>query len=571
MRVELICMRLRPAVLAAVTALLAAGAVVLPAHAEPTYGQAKVSYDVPTRSGHLYLEVVHPTLGGKIVKAPVILTSSPYNAAFGRNGDAKSWVPSGYARAYVDVVGTGNSGGCFDYGGMAERTANYDTVEWIARQGWSTGRIAMTGGSYDGTTAMGAATLRPPHLVTIVPEAAISRWYDYAYSGGIRYTFNDERNGHEDPGVIIDEQGFDTPIGFDLGFAIPPPTDVGGDGWQERVTSTITPCDELEHIQSGYALDPDYDAFWQARDYARVADQVKIPVLVSHNWGDWNVKQATGVLFWEKAVHSSVRRLYMGNRWEGHGTPSGGYPSFKHAWMDHWLKGVDNGVESSPEVVSQTSDRKGKLDFRSGPVPRTQPLRLYAGAGQQLTTTPAKASADAQYVATGAGTESAWLAAPSTTPGAAWFVSPPLARDVRMFGAARATLLSHTDRSWLQQAVSLVDVDPAAYNAAGTANETLAMLGVTRGWLDTRYRFGNEKRVPFPAGGGASAVDLKPMDYVFRAGHRIAVLVTDVELEWTVSKPYDGAGSPVVGLATAGQTRIDLPVIGATQGLFRKQ
>ena len=42
--------------------------------------------------------------------------------------------------------------------------------------------VAMTGGSYDGTTATAAAVEPPKGLATIVPEAAIGRWYDYAYS-----------------------------------------------------------------------------------------------------------------------------------------------------------------------------------------------------------------------------------------------------------------------------------------------------------------------------------------------------------------------------------------------------
>ena len=56
--------------------------------------------------------------------------------------------------------------------------------------------------------------MKPPHLTTIIPEAAISRWYHYAYSGGIRYFLNNENPTDE---------GIDTPLGFDFGFAIRPP------------------------------------------------------------------------------------------------------------------------------------------------------------------------------------------------------------------------------------------------------------------------------------------------------------------------------------------------------------
>ena len=50
-------------------------------------GSVTVSYIVPTRDADIYLEVVEPTAGGKVVPSPVILTYSPYSV-LGRNGDA---------------------------------------------------------------------------------------------------------------------------------------------------------------------------------------------------------------------------------------------------------------------------------------------------------------------------------------------------------------------------------------------------------------------------------------------------------------------------------------------------
>src|SRR5206468_906927 len=48
-------------------------------------GSVTVDYIVTTRDGDLFLEVVHPTLGGVIMQAPAILTYSPYSV-LGRNG-----------------------------------------------------------------------------------------------------------------------------------------------------------------------------------------------------------------------------------------------------------------------------------------------------------------------------------------------------------------------------------------------------------------------------------------------------------------------------------------------------
>lgn len=556
-----------------VAALITATVLAAPSHA--AYTTTEKTYIVPTRHGDLYIEVAHPTLDGKLVRAGAVLTYSPYNGAFGRLGDASKWVVHGLARISADVVGTGNSGGCYDYGGKREKETAYDLVEWIAKQPWSTGKVGMIGGSYDGTTAMAAAVMRPPHLTTIVPEAAISRWYDYAYSGGMRHSFNNERMGRQNPGVIIDEQGFDTPAGFDFGFGNTPPTDVGGERWAQRTQSAMTPCDEVEHMQNGYGVNPDYDAFWVERDYARDAHKVTIPVLVALNWGDWNVKQETGIRFWEAAKNSKFRRLAVGTRWEAHGTPKGDYPALRVEWMRHWLQGAKTDVLKTPPVISQPADSKGSLPFYQGPIPRTTNLKLYAqeaavnGFDQALLPyKPGEPGEGVTYVMTGKGSESGALAAARTGGEAAWFESPPLKRDVRIFGAPKIRVWSTTQRTWVTYAVSVVDIDPDFYATTGGQrhpDEKNALLGITRGWLDSRYRNTLTKREAWKPGLNGATVVAKPQDYVFRKGHSIGLLIMAEHTEWVVPKAYDdpaGGQSPAVVVDTTGRTVVELPVVG---------
>ncbi len=127
-----------------------------------------------------------------------------------------------------------------------------------------------------------------------MPGVAISRWYDYAYSGGMRYAYTNEMLGERGAGAAA-EEGFDTPLAFDFGLAVPPPPlDVTSPDWAGRVVNAMRICDEVEHTERGYDMTPDYDAFWQERDDARLASGIEIPVLVAHNWGDWNVKQDPG-------------------------------------------------------------------------------------------------------------------------------------------------------------------------------------------------------------------------------------------------------------------------------------
>ena len=573
-------MRLRPILL---TAAVVAGLVTPPAlaargrEATPKIdGSVTESYYVPTRDALIYLEVVEPTAKGEVVPAPVILTYSPYSV-LGRNGDADHWVPLGYARAYADVIGTGNSGGCYDYGGNREKRTGHDVVEWIAEQSWTTGKVGMLGVSYDGTTQYATAVTHPKGLVTIVPEAAISRWYDYAYAGGIRYTDTDEDLGNEGAFAASDE-GLDTPLGFDFGFAIPPPADANDPSWSKRVASTITPCDELQHTGAGYNMTPDYDGFWMDRDYVHRLDTVRIPVLVASNWGDWNVKQKNGWDAYHALTNSKCVKMYFGTRWAGHGPPGGkAYDATVDSWFAHWLQGVDNGIQHMPDVTSQTSDNAGPLDYISGKEPEPESLRLYLGADKDgawsLSPTELDGSATASFVQTGTNTE-AWAAThPYAGGNYLAFTSPELKRDLRMFGRPTLRLWSTVQRQWVTITPSLLDFDPARYSGAGPAtmaNDPAAAVALTRGWLDSRYRDGLDHEVSLtPGKSTAMDIDLFPTDYTVRKGHRLVLLVQSEDLDWAVAKAYPDPTDPTVQIDwSKGQSWLQLPAVGSTSHIF---
>jgi X-Pro dipeptidyl-peptidase len=584
----------------AATAVAASLLHVPATQAAPSYELSDpISYIMKTDHGDVYVEAIHPLKDGKIVKAPAILTYSPYSI-LGRNGDADRWVPRGYVRIYADVVGTGNSGGCWDYGGIREKESGYDIVEWIAKQKWSTGKVGMIGGSYEGTTANAVAVMDPPHLTTIVPEAAIARWYDYAYAGGIRYNLNNEWLSHQGPGAITDE-GLDTPLAFDFGLAIPPPLDPQDPNWAERVASTVTPCDELTHTQYGYDDTPDYDEFWLERDYVVDADKVDVPVLVAHNWGDWNVKQVNGWDFYHAVKDSTVAKLYMGTRWEGHGTPSGDYDKVVDEWMDHYLMGVDNGMPKKlPAVTSQTSDSEGALDYLAGrpkttnveliaqEIPRTDPA-AYGWA--LLPSKPLiggfRAPAQARFPSAGINTE--FHAAHHAINNHDWwfFQTPTLRKDTRIFGEIKVQIYSLVYRKWVTFTPSILDIDPSEHQFVGGQHvntDPKGLVGVTRGWLDTRYRNGLDKQVELTPGKpfGVTVV-AHPQDYVFKKGHRIGLNIQTEINEWSLPKPYydcDPTQEPdpakprcthIEILWTDAKTRLILPVVDApkrTMDLF---
>ncbi|MEQ9270171.1 CocE/NonD family hydrolase [Marinobacter salarius] len=100
---------------------------------------------------------------------PVILTLTPYGA------DryyplATRFARAGYAAAIVEVRGRGDSGGTFQpY--LNDLDDGEKVIEWLAKQPFSNGSVAMRGGSYTGFLQWGLAARRPPALKTIIPGA----------------------------------------------------------------------------------------------------------------------------------------------------------------------------------------------------------------------------------------------------------------------------------------------------------------------------------------------------------------------------------------------------------------
>jgi putative CocE/NonD family hydrolase len=121
------------------------------------------------------------------LKTPVIFTLTPYISDT-YHPRAAYFASHGYAFALVDVRGRGNSGGEFEPFANEPRDG-HDVVEWLAKQPFCDGKVAMWGGSYAGFDQWATAKEFPPHLVTIVPAAAAHPGLDYPFVNniGIRY------------------------------------------------------------------------------------------------------------------------------------------------------------------------------------------------------------------------------------------------------------------------------------------------------------------------------------------------------------------------------------------------
>jgi X-Pro dipeptidyl-peptidase len=570
---------------AVLPALLLAGALgALPASAETVVTEI---YHVPTvDDAVIRVEVTRDT---SFAKVPVILTYSPYNnlgePSPSQDSLAERYVPKGYARASADVLGTRGSTGCWDYGGAKEQQSGVDVVKFLASRSWSNGKVGMIGGSYEGTTASMVAARGPevPELKAIVPIAAISHWYGYAYGWGVRYFLNSTKPTDE---------GFDTPLAFDFGFGRTVAPDPGDPNFEETLLDRFEPCDSVEHTEEGYNKEPDYDSFWLERSYRKDAARFRAAVLLAHGWQDYNVKQEEAIALWEalpldKPKTAAVegvpfKRLFMTQA--THSSPSGDeWFSLLDRFFAHTLKGARNGIDKPRVAVTtfgrtvtdagayQTLPAKQETNW---PPPGTKDLRLFIhrvfdqdvpgatvpppGTGETGTLELAPGDDGVfTYLDTGAASEEISLNDPANEPGHGYYSlfyrSAPLAQPLRLAGAAELDFWVRTQTPGQHLTPLLVDVLP---------NGQLKL--VERGFLNLAYRNGLEDADPMaPGEWGSGTVQFLPQDFTFPAGHRIGLILQSSNTVWAVpgaAGTVNVAHGPVPNVTAQG-TSVRLPLV----------
>lgn len=508
---------------------------------EPIYHvQVTEEYHVPTKWGTIYGVVERPVVPPGVT-VPVILTYSPYNVLIRPVGAlpqeslgdlvASYFVPRGYARATFDLVGTRESGGCYDHGGVRERETGAAVVEFLAAQKWSSGKVGMIGASYDGTTQWGTAVEAPKHLVTIVPQVGIGRWYDYAYGQGVRFY-----------------SGTGTPVDFDFGFGFAPPTGVaGGTAWAEALQGHLNPCERVLHNEKAFLPNPVYDAYWDERDYVTRISKIKASVLLVGSWTDYNVHPVNSYEMWRALPAGLPKKLIMGQKAHTDLQVSDNQELY-HAWFDHWLLGLDTGIMKLPATDSVTN---GNIRFQGPSWPpvgtATVSMTLGTAGSAQRGRLALVSGAVARWTDGSPVLQESTVLGGSAGDSAVLFTGAPVSKEVRISGVPvlDAQITTSATSTYLT---------PVLYDQAPGG----ARVMVCRGLLNSHNRVSERVSTSLVAGETWRAqVRFQPADYLLAAGHSLGVALMSMDTDEAL---YPDASRATNTVVLDGRSQLLVPV-----------
>jgi hypothetical protein len=121
--------------------------------------------------------------GGPGERRTTVLSRTPYNKNNAEHQQrAAAYAAHGYNFVDMDVRGRGDSEGSFEPW-RSEALDGYDSVEWIAAQDWSDGKVVTWGPSYLGWIQLLTAVEQPPHLSGMIVYVAPSDPFEDSPTG----------------------------------------------------------------------------------------------------------------------------------------------------------------------------------------------------------------------------------------------------------------------------------------------------------------------------------------------------------------------------------------------------
>lgn len=408
--------------------------------------------------------------------------------------------------------------------GWGELKDGYDTVEWLATQSWSTGKIGTFGSSQAGFAQNFLAVAQPPHLTC-----------QYMIDTGLSLYHEGYRIG-----------GTTRPIRFKGMAAV-----------------CRNPSDNADLMAEWFAH-PTFDDYWKQEDCSLHFDKMNVPCFTIGSWYDFmcigSVDSYIGRRNHGGPNSRGTQQLLLGPWLHGRykETNKTGeltypenakFPMEAHMlkWFDHYLKGIDNGAEKDPAVRYYVmgalgEDKAPGNEWRQAnnwPIPATATNYFLHADGKLNNAAPTKETSETTFLAD--------PFKPNTIPAGGL----PAAADARKF----------EEQSEVRTFTSDVLTEPVEWTGKVTtelfvtssAKDTDFIVRVSDVYPDgrsimimdyirrARYREGYEKEVFMEAGKIYKvAFDIGWFSQIFNRGHRIRVTVASTGAPFFEANPNTG-------------------------------
>jgi putative CocE/NonD family hydrolase len=363
--------------------------------------------DVPMRDGvDLKADIYRPDADGKF---PVILVRTPYMKGMNEL-QARFYARRGYVYAVEDCRGRFSSPGTWNPF-FDDPEDGYDTIEWLAVQPWSNGKVGMIGASYLGWVQWWAARERPPHLAVMIPNVSPpDPYYNIPYEYGAFFLL----------GAIWWADVLEKEVTADL----------SGKAFGEIMDKDYTkilrhlPVIDLDEIVLGeknkywreWIQHPDNDEYWAGVSFLDHLEDLDVPVYHQSGWWDGD-GIGSKLNYLKMAGHGHSNQKLVLGPW-GHtdaATRRGPYnndygPNAIVAlsrsylrWLDRWLKGVENGIEQEPLVSLFVMNTNRWMRGNTYPLEGTRPTEFYLSSGGSANTSGGDGVLSAVLPAAGSG------------------------------------------------------------------------------------------------------------------------------------------------------------------------
>lgn len=486
------------------------------------------------------------------------------------NSHIKKWIPRGYIVVHSSSPGTGLSQGSPTVGGQNESLAPKAVIDWLCGRAkgytepygnktveafWSTGKVGMTGTSYNGTIPLAAATTGVDGLEAIIPIAPNTSYYHYYRSNGLVRS----PGGYlgEDIDVLYDfiHSGGEEPIipnsNTKINDAKIPKAYKNKRAYSNEVIRDTEMKNGMDRITG------DYNNFWAGRDYLNHMAPMKAALLMSHGFNDWNVMPEHSYRIYKKAREMGIPSQIYYHQF-GHGGPP---PiTMMNRWFTRYLHGIENGVENDAKawVVREDDKMDEPTAYKEYPNPNASPATLYLSSGGlsagKLSTKKQKKQGKETLV-DNYNFSGADLAKSTNSKNRLLYVTPILKEDLHISGVPQITIKLASSKPAANLSIWLVSLPWNEGKVKITDNI------ITRGWADPQnYKSLTESKPLKPGKFYELTFNLQPDDQVVKAGQQIGLMIFSSDQEFTLH-PKPGTELTI----DLNGTSLTLPVVGGAK------